>query len=408
MLNKQGRMKSLFKTLRHSIPAKAGFGVIMDVVYNHTFDEEFPFNKAVPGYFYRIDKNGNYSNGSACGNDTASERSMVSKFIVDSVEYWAKEYHIDGFRFDLVGLIDVETINKIQEKVDALDRGIFLYGEGWMLDTKPTKRGVVLANQKNINHLNDFAMFNDGLRDALKGSVFDKKEKGYISGNKKYTKEVRKSVTGLPKWSRRPADVVNYTSCHDNYTLYDKIQMGNPDITRENAIKENKLAAAIVTLSEGILLLHAGEEILREKINDKGEYVSDSVWSSDDVNEIKWENLLKNDVKEVYDYYKGLIAFRKAHPSIRFHNKNDVDKNIEFIDDNDNYLIAYTIKEGKNNIVIAYNSSKRAKNMKLNVDKLHIYVNEKKAGTDVIESISSNNGVVKVPACSCLVGIYKN
>lgn len=396
-------LKEMIKSLHDN-----GISVIMDVVYNHTFDEEFPFNKAVPGYFYRIDKNGNYSNGSACGNDTASERSMVSKFIVDSVEYWAKEYHIDGFRFDLVGLIDVETINRIQEKVDALDRGIFLYGEGWMLDTKPTKRGVVLTNQKNINHLNDFAMFNDGLRDALKGSVFDKKEKGYISGNKKYTKEVRKSVTGLPKWSRRPADVVNYTSCHDNYTLYDKIQMGNPDITRENAIKENKLAAAIVTLSEGILLLHAGEEILREKINDKGEYVSDSVWSSDDVNEIKWENLLKNDVKEVYDYYKGLIAFRKAHPSIRFHNKNDVDKNIEFIDDNDNYLIAYTIKEGKNNIVIAYNSSKRAKNMKLNVDKLLIYVNEKKAGTDVIESISSNNGVVKVPACSCLVGIYKN
>ena len=176
-----------------------------------------------------------------------------------------------------------------------------MYGEGWTLNTKLTKKDVLLATQKNVDKLNNFAMFSDNIRDAIKGSVFEKDKKGFISGDTQGYDELKKSILGLPDWSSTPNEVINYTSCHDNYTLFDKIHLCNEEISFEQAVKQNLLAISIVMLSQGIPLMHAGEEMLRTKEDENGEYVSDSVRSSDYVNSIKWDNLKK---KEYYDVYE--------------------------------------------------------------------------------------------------------
>ncbi len=334
-----------------------GISVIMDVVYNHTYNEEFCFNRAVPGYFYRIDSDGNKSDGSRCGNDTASERSMVSKFIADSVEYWAKEYHIDGFRFDLVGLIDVDTINEIRKRVDKINPKIFLYGEGWDLETETTKEDIKLAKQGNIDLLDRFAMFNDDLRDSIKGSVFDEEEKGFISGNVKFANNLKKSISGFPKWSSSPVDVINYTSCHDNYTLFDKIRLCNPNISMDDAIKENLLAISIVMLSQGVPLLHAGEEILRTKTDSDGSYVSDSVRSDDSVNGIDYSKLEDEKYMEVYNYYKGLVKLRKKYNMFRIDNKTDAEKCISFKETGNDGVIEYHINKNGHEVITIFNAT---------------------------------------------------
>lgn len=381
-----------------------GISVVMDVVYNHTYNEDFCFNKAVPGYFYRMDKKGTLSNGSECGNDTASERSMVSKYIVDSVLYMAKEYHIDGFRFDLVGLLDIDTINKIRDGLDKIRPNIMMYGEGWTLKTNITKENVILATQKNISKLNNFAMFSDNIRDAIKGSVFEEEEKGFISGNTEGYDELKDSVLGLPEWSDSPEAVINYTSCHDNYTLFDKIHLCNRGISFEDAVKQNLLAFSIVMLSQGIPLMHAGEEMLRTKTDEKGEYVSDSVRSSDYVNSIKWADLEKEEYYNVYEYYKGLIAFRKAHDAFTMNNREEILSSIEFLEIDNKNVIAYRISKNGKEIYVVFNSS--TDNVSVELKKgasgeiYNCYVNDKKAGTDILERCGS---VVNVPGVSCKV-----
>lgn len=381
-----------------------GISVVMDVVYNHTYNEEFCFNKAVPGYFYRIDEKGNLSDGSDCGNDTASERSMVSKYIVDSVLYMAKEYHIDGFRFDLVGLLDIDTINKIREGLDKIRPNIMMYGEGWTLKTRLTKNNVILATQKNISKLNNFAMFSDNIRDAIKGSVFEEEEKGYISGNTETYDELKASILGLPEWSDSPESVINYTSCHDNYTLFDKIHLCNKGISFEDAVRQNLLAFSIVMLSQGIPLMHAGEEILRTKTDEKGEYVSDSVRSSDYVNSIKWGDLEKKEYYNAYEYYKGLIAFRKANDAFTMNSREEVLSNIKFLDIDNKNVIAYKLNDKDKEIYVIFNSSKDNVSVELqkgtSEEIFNCYVNDKKAGTDILEKCGS---VVNVPGVSCKV-----
>lgn len=394
------RIKELKKTIQEL--HKNGISVVMDVVYNHTYNEEFCFNKAVPGYFYRIDKEGNMSNGSECGNDTASERSMVSKYFVDSVLYWAREYHIDGFRFDLVGLIDVDTINKIREGLDKIRPNIMMYGEGWTLNTKLTKENVILATQKNEEKLNNFAMFSDNIRDAIKGSVFEEEEKGFISGNTEGYEELKKSILGLPDWSDRPSKVVNYTSCHDNYTLFDKIHLCNEGITFEQAVKQNLLAISIVMLSQGIPLMHAGEEILRTKIDENGQYVSDSVRASDYVNSIKWSDLCKPEYYDVYEYYRGLISFRKAHKGFSMSDATEVKEKISFIETGDEKLIAYRIIEDTSEIYVIFNADVDDRKVRIGGEKesYKCYINDKKAGNTELEKC---NGVVNVKGISCKV-----
>ena len=381
-----------------------GISVIMDVVYNHTFNEEYCYNKAVPGYFHRIDEEGIRSNGSACGNDTASERAMVSKYIVDSVLYWAKEYHIDGFRFDLVGLIDVDTINKIRDGLNAIRPNIMMYGEGWILDTNLTKKDVALATQKNINLLNDFAMFNDDIRDAVKGNVFDEEDKGFVSGNTKMIKSLKKSIMGMPDWSNSPDKVINYTSCHDNYTLFDKIRMCDGEKDFNTYVKQNLLAAAIVLLSQGIPLLHAGEEILREKVDSDGKYVSDSVRHPDSVNSIKWDNLNKKEYFETCEYYKGLIKFRKSHPLLMLNTKEKIEQHMEFFSLEHDEVIAYRLYDEKEEMIVIFNSLEKSFELKLeNSHEYDIYIKGNKAGVDCIGKCADR---VFAEPISCTVVVY--
>ena len=244
----------------------------MDVVYNHVDDAEtFCYNKIVPGFFSRIDKDGVYSNGCYCGNDTASERAMIHKYIVESVLYLAQEYHIDGFRFDLVGLLDVDTVCDIVKRVHEVRPDVIFYGEGWTLPTVLTKE-VTLATQIHSNETPGFAYFSDDIRNLVRGSNFKVEEKGYVYGQKGLVKELQQSMMGMPSWAVAPNQVVNYASCHDDHTLYDKLQEGDPEADRDKLIRYNKLAAAIVFAAEGIPFIHAGEELLREKLNKKNVY----------------------------------------------------------------------------------------------------------------------------------------
>ena len=269
MAKRQNKGEVRVKEVKQMVQSlhKDGISVIMDVVYNHVYDAgKFCFNKIVPNYFSRVTPDGAYSNGSACGNDTASERAMVKKYIVDSVLYWATEYHIDGFRFDLVGLIDTETINEVMEAVHAVRPDVVFYGEGWTMNTTLTKKGYSMTTQTNSTQVPGFAFFSDTIRDGLKGSVFNTSERGYASGASKLEDAIEECFLGLAgTWCTTPAQSVNYASCHDNNTLYDRLQLSNPDATREDLIKMNNLSAAVYMTAQGIPFMQAGEEMLRTK-----------------------------------------------------------------------------------------------------------------------------------------------
>ncbi len=396
-----------------------GISVVMDVVYNHTYNEGFCFNKMVPGYFYRIDADGVLSNGSECGNDTASERSMVRKYIVDSVLYWAREYHIDGFRFDLLGLLDTETMQEIRKGLDTIRPNILIYGEGWKLQTELTKKNVVLATQEHVSEMDRIAMFSDNLRDAIKGSVFEEEEKGYISGNKAYAEEIKTSLMGSSEWAEYPEQIINYTSCHDNYTLFDKIALCNKQIGIEERIRQNKLAIAIVMLSQGIPLLHAGEELLRTKINRQGEFISDSVREGDDVNSIKWEMLLKPEYQNVYRYYKGLIAFRKNTGLLHMTDPAEIKKTYFFAETENELVICFKVIQNNEIMIVVLNADDKM--VEINLHDIFVkegtwndtlegkqfqcYVNEYAADCKpVSETVyDENDCTIAVQAQSCVV-----
>ena len=302
-----------------------GMAVVMDVVYNHTFDSNANFNKIVPYYYYRYTANGENSNGSGCGNETASDRVMFRKFMVDSVTYWATEYHIDGFRFDLMGLHDITTMQEIEQAVHAINPKTILYGEGWTGGTS-TLRSNLQAIQANIAQVKasegaagSVAVFNDAIRDGLKGSVFNEKDKGYISGDpsKGRASDVAFGISGgtggSKKFKIENAMIINYMSSHDNRTLWDKITNANPNATDEQKAAMVRLGAAIVMISKGTPFMLAGEELLRTKGGDGNSYKS-----SDAVNNIDWDALVPGSlVAQTRDWYKSLIAIRKAQSFLR-------------------------------------------------------------------------------------------
>ncbi|MBE7058041.1 MAG: type I pullulanase [Ruminococcaceae bacterium] len=295
----------------------AGIGVIMDVVYNHTYEPNSFFNRIVPGYYYRYLENGENSNASGCSNDTASERKMFRKFMVDSVSYWAKEYKLDGFRFDLMGLHDLETMKQIEKAVHKINPRAIIYGEGWTMGY--TIDGSLQANQQNIGQIKPLkgsagavSVFNDVIRDGLKGSVFGANSRGYISGeHSNYESSVKFGISGgkLPcaYWRVDNAAVINYMSAHDNHALWDKLWLSNAEDSEEIRAKMNRLGAAIVMISQGTPFMQAGEEMLRSKNCDENSYKS-----SDEINNIDWERLLPgSEAYETMMYYKGLIELRK-------------------------------------------------------------------------------------------------
>lgn len=391
--------------------------VVMDVVYNHTYNtEDSNFQKIVPDYYYR--KAGDsFSNGSGCGNETASEQSMMRKYIVDSVVYWATEYHVDGFRFDLMGVHDTETMQAVREALDEIDPSILVYGEGWTggeSSYDESKRAV----KKNVSQLEGVAAFSDDFRDGLKGNVFDEKDTGFISGNDAYLEDVKLGIVAATEndqidtekltksesaWAAEPSQCINYASCHDNLTLWDKLQVSAEDASKEDKVSMNKLAAAMTFTSQGIPFLQAGEEFLRTKPSEKeGEtYDANSYASSDAVNSLKWDSLTDN--KEVYEYYKGLIAFRKAHSALRMTDTEDIQKSLKFLDGAvKGDAIAYTITGSPNDevaeeIMVIHNGN--GKDISVNLpddDTWSVYINGEQAGTKEIEKVSKKVTVKKI------------
>lgn len=388
-----------------------GISVVMDVVYNHVYDaSSFSVNKLVPNYFSRTTPEGTNSNGSGCGNDTASERAMVRKFIVDSVNYWADEYHIDGFRFDLVGLIDVDTINEIVETVHATHPDVLFYGEGWSMSTLPTKENVTLATQKNSELTPGFAYFNDTIRDGIKGSVFDT-GKGFVSGATGFAPKIERCFFGADSWCKSPAQTINYASCHDNNTLYDRLKVSCPDASEAEIISMNKLAAAIYMTSEGTPFMQAGEEMLRSKENADGTYNSNSYNAGDDVNTIKYSSLEDETVNDVYEYYKGLIAFRKAHKALRLSDAETVANVVKKVNGYDDDCLVFevdgSIVEGETakKLLVVFNATEETKEIVLPDGDWDVNVNGDKAGTDVLETVS---GSVTVPSKTACVLTYGN
>ena len=297
----------------------AGLGVVMDVVYNHTYDANSAFQKIVPYYYYRYTSTGANSNASGCGNDTASERYMFRKFMVDSVSYWAEEYDLDGFRFDLMGLHDVKTMQEIEKAVHAINPKALIYGEGWTMGA--TIDGSDQANQSNINKIKpsegaagSVAVFNDVIRDGLKGSTFETQSQGFISGA--YALSRRKIEFGImggdtigATWTANGNMVINYMSAHDNHSLWDKLLISNASNTDEQRMAMNKLGAGIIMVSQGTPFMQAGEEMLRSKDGDENSYNS-----GDEINNIRWDELTADsNAYATMQYYKGLMAMRKAY-----------------------------------------------------------------------------------------------
>lgn len=302
---------------------QSGLGVVMDVVYNHTYEGNSCLNRIVPYYYYRFDGSGDWSNGSGCGNETASDRAMFRKYIVDSVTYWAKEYHVDGFRFDLMALHDVKTMQAVEEAVHAVNPRALLYGEGWTGGTT-TLMPPLQANQSNIRQvkasegaIGPVAVFNDSIRDGLKGSVFNAAEKGYISGNvsKGTAWQVIFGLTGgernqMVSWGVDDNAVINYMACHDNHTLYDRLLASNGDDSEEDRLQMNRFGASIIMIGKGIPFFLAGEEMLRSKGGDSNSYKS-----GDEVNNIRWDDLTPgSEVMNMRDFYRALIELRKGNP----------------------------------------------------------------------------------------------
>ena len=298
----------------------SGLGVVMDVVYNHTYALDSCLNRIVPYYYYRFNPDGSAANGSGCGNETASNRIMCRKYIVDSVRYWAEEYKLDGFRFDLMALHDVQTMQAVEEAVHAVNPRALIYGEGWTGGSSPL-RDNFRANQANIKQvtatgegIGSVAVFNDAIRDGLKGSVFDAKDTGYANGtaSKTNANKVIFSIQGGRKtsavsWGVKDSMVVNYTSSHDNNTLWDKLLISCPNAPEEDRLAMNRLCAATVLLSRGIPFFLAGEEMLRTKDGDSNSYKS-----SDAVNNLDWDSLAPGSAQlAMSEYYRGLIAIRK-------------------------------------------------------------------------------------------------
>ena len=349
---------------------KAGIRVILDVVYNHTFDiNGSNFQKAYPDYFFRKNAEGKYSDGSGCGNETASDKELMREFMKESVAYWVNEYHIDGFRFDLMGVHDIETMNEIHDVVAKIDPTIYIYGEGWSAGSCAYPQDK-LAIKANARQLNGIGAFSDEMRDALRGPFSDDTKGGFLAGVPGQEESIKFGIAGAishPQidmtkvnyskvpWTNEPSQMVAYVSCHDDMCLTDRLRSSIPYIGDDELIRLDLLAQTAVLTSQGVPFILSGEEMLRDK---KG--VHNSFRSPDSINRLDWNNLKR--YPQVFDYYAGLISLRKQHPAFRMGSADEVRKNLCFLEAPEG-VVAYQLKNNAGgdswkNIIVVLNSQK--------------------------------------------------
>lgn len=393
--------KEMIKSLHEN-----GIRVVMDVVFNHTFTTgNSPFDILVPKYYYRTDSSGKYTNGSGCGNETASEKPMMRKFILDSVKFWAKEYKIDGFRFDLMALHDIETMKEVEKELKKINPNILIYGEPWTGGTSalsPTKQ-VRKGKQKGMN----IAVFNDDFRNAIKGDN-DGEGVGFVNGGVGLEKEIKKGIVGMIDYdskikgfTKEPNEAINYVSSHDNLCLFDKFEKSNPKNTEKEREKMNRLSLSIILTSQGIPFIQGGTEILRTK---KGNH--NSYKAGDEINKIDWSN--KNKYSETYEYIKNLIALRKSQKVMTLESANEIKESLKFIDSPKN-SVAYLLKskfEGDfKNILIIHNANREEIKINLPIDGVwNIIANDSEVN---IKGINKAEDSITVKPLSTYI-LYKN
>lgn len=387
--------------------------VVLDVVYNHTGKtEESNFNQLVPGYYYRHREDGSFSDAAACGNETASERPMMRKFMLESLMHWMNEYHIDGFRFDLMGIHDITTINEIAETLRAINPNVFLYGEGWTAGDSPLPESE-RALKKHAHRMPSIAVFSDDLRDGIKGSVFEHEDRGFATGKPNMQESVKFGIIGATKhpqvdyakvnysdapYANQPVQNINYVSCHDNHTLWDRLLNSNGEDSEADRIRIHLLANTIVLTSQGVPFLHAGVELLRTK-----DGVENSYKSPDAINQIDWSRKAK--YKDVFTYYQALIALRKVHPAFRMSDADMIREHLSFLKSEDD-VIAYQLADNANgdeweDIIVIFNANKTAQEMELPEGNWTIVVKD----TQIDEGglANTNSGSVEIPRLSTLI-----
>ncbi len=395
-----------FKQMVQSLH-KAGIGVILDVVYNHTFSiDGSNFERTVPGYFFRQREDGSYADASGCGNETASDREMMRRYMIESVKYWLEEYHLDGFRFDLMGIHDAETMRLIREAADAVSTKILIYGEGWAAQA-PQLPAEELAMKANIKNISGVAAFSDELRDGLRGPFHSNEQGAFLAGVEGQEESIKFGLVGAiahpqvdmtkvnyssESWTAEPTQMISYVSCHDDMCLVDRLKTTIPGIDHERLIRLDKLAQSVVLCSQGIPFIFTGEEVMRDK---KG--VHNSYQSPDEINAIDWE--LKSQNRELFDYYKGMIALRKAHPAFRLGSAEAVRKHLEFLPVEGSNLVAMRLKDnaggdGWQDIVVVFNALQEAARVAIPEGEYSIAVADGKVGAAAMGKVSGGEVVV--------------
>ncbi|MFO7999101.1 MAG: type I pullulanase [Bacteroidales bacterium] len=358
-----------FKEMVQALHAN-GIRVIMDVVYNHMYAaDSSPFEQLAPGYFFRLNPDGSYSDGAACGNETASERPMMRQFMIESLKYWATEYRIDGFRFDLMGLHDIETMNQIRRELDKIDPDIFLYGEGWTAGETPLPLND-RAIKAHASRLNGVSVFSDDIRDGIRGHWYDNEDPGFMVGRSGVKESIKFGVVASTDhhqidygkvnysdapYADHPLKTITYVTCHDNPCLWDKIEYTCDDCSKQDKLDIQKLANAIVLTSQGVAFLHAGEEIVRTKFGEHNTYNL-----PDSINQLVWTNKAK--YHEVFSFYRDMIHLRKNHPAFRMPSTEMVQDHLHFLGINDERIVGFHIGGHANgdswkDILVFYNAS---------------------------------------------------
>ncbi len=392
---------------------KAGIRVILDVVYNHTFDlDNSNFQRTFPDYFYRFDKDGKPSNGSGCGNETASEKPMMRQFMLESVKHWVNEYHVDGFRFDLMGVHDIETMNDIRKELAALNPNVFVYGEGWSAGqcAYPTQK---LAVKANMTQMPGIAAFCDDMRDALRGPFSDDSKGAFLAGIAGSEESLKAGIAGMiahpqvdyakvnyskEPWALEPTQCITYVSCHDDMCLVDRLKASVPGITTEELIRLDELAQTAVFTSQGVPFMLSGEEMLRDK---KG--VHNSFNSPDSINELRWENLKR--YPQVFNYYEGLMSLRSHHPAFRLGDANLVRQHLEFLPSAD-CLVAFRLTgnaggDSWRNIIVALNANKQPCSVAIPDGSYTVVCRDGKISEAGLDTVQGSQ--VTVPAQSAII-----